>query len=195
LDERVALVTGAGRGAGRALALALGRAGMRVAVVDVNPDSAQRTADAIVQAGGAAAAHTADVANKMAVQTVLYAVLEAWRRIDVLVNAAHVAPRNPALKLDEWEWDRVLAVNLKGAFLVAQTVARAMQQTGGGVILNVVRPAGVAPHAAVRAARDGLVGVSAVLAAEWAAFGVRVETLESSADADQAVARLVALMV
>jgi NAD(P)-dependent dehydrogenase (short-subunit alcohol dehydrogenase family) len=182
LKGKVALVTGAGRGSGQAVALALAQAGARVAVVDVNPDAAQRTVDAITQAGGTAAVHIADVTNKMGVQTMLYAVLEAWQQIDILVNAAHVAPNSSALKLDEWEWDRTLDVNLRGPFLVAQTVARAMQATGGGVILNVLRPAGASPHAAVRAAREGLLGLTAGLAAEWAAINVRVETLPASPD-------------
>jgi NAD(P)-dependent dehydrogenase (short-subunit alcohol dehydrogenase family) len=197
LKGKIALVTGAGRGAGQAVALALGRAGaragtpLRVIVVDVNPDSAQRTADAIARAGGEAEAHVVDVANKMGVQTTIYAVLEAHGRVDILVNAAHVAPDNPALKLDEWEWDRTLDVNLKGVFLVSQTIARAMKETGGGLILNVVRPVGAASHAGVRAAREGLIGLTAALAPEWSAFGVRVETLEASGDLDEIAAEAV----
>ncbi len=191
LKGKVALVTGAGRGAGQALALALGQAGARVAVVDVNPDAAQRTVDAIMQAGGTAAVRLADVTSKMDVQTMLYAVLEEWKQIDILVNAARVAPHSPALKLDEWEWDRTVDVNLRGPFLVAQTVARAMQATGGGVILNVLRPAGDSPHAAVRAAREGLLGLTAALAVEWGAFNVRVETLPVSGDLARAASEAV----
>jgi len=186
LISEIALVTGAGRGIGQASALALGQAGARVAVVDVNPDSAQRTANSIVGAGGVAVAHTADVSNKLAVQTLLYAVLEQWERIDLLVNAAHVMPDSSALKLDEWEWNRVLDVNLKGPFLVSQTAARAMKETGGGLILNVLRPIEASPHAAVRAAREGLLGLTAALAAEWGAFGVRVE----AAEPDQLLSRV-----
>jgi len=180
LKNKNAVVTGAGRGMGQALALALGRAGARVAVVDVNPDAAQRTADAITQAGGVAAVQTADVSNKMAVQTMLYAILEQWERIDILVNAAHVTPGSLALKLDEWEWNRVVDVNLKGVFLVSQTAARAMKESGGGIIFNVLRPVEASPHAAVRAAREGLVGLTAALAAEWAEFGVRVEIVAAT---------------
>jgi len=162
-----------------------------VAVVDVNPDAAQRTADAITQAGGAAAVHIADVTNKMGVQTMLYAVIEQWQQIDILVNAAHVAPKGNALKMDEWEWDRTLDVNLRGPFLVAQTAARAMKETGGGVILNVVRPAEDSSHAAVRAARAGLPGLTSALAAEWSAFNLRVETVFVSGDPAQAAAEAV----
>ncbi len=180
MNDKIALVTGAGRGVGQAIALALGRAGAQVMAVDVNPDAAQRTADAIMQAGGAAAAQTVDVTNKLAVQTLIYTVLETHGRVDILVNAAHVAPGSPAIKLDEWEWNRTLDVNLKGAFLVSQTVARAMNETGGGIILNVLRPVDAAATIAVRAAREGLIGLSAALAAEWAASGIHVEILEAA---------------
>lgn len=183
----VALVTGAGRGVGHALALALGAAGACVAVVDVNPDSAEATAGAITRAGGTARAAVADVSNKLAVQTMLYDLLEACERIDLLVNAAHVSPASTALRLDEWEWNRTLDVNLKGAFLVSQTVARAMQATGGGLIINVLRPEAASPHAGVRAARAGLLGLTAALAEEWGAFGARVETV----DAERAVEAVV----
>lgn len=188
MRSQVSLVTGAGRGTGQAIALALGKSGARVTVMDINPDSAQRAVDAILQAGGQARVAVADVANKLAVQTMLYDVLEAWERIDLLVNAAHVTPQGSALKLDEWEWNRTVDVNLKGAFLVSQTVARAMQATGGGLILNVVRPEAVSPHAGVRAARAGLVGLTAALAEEWASHGIAVETLELVEGIDPAAA-------
>lgn len=177
LSNKIAIVTGAGRGPGRAAALALGQAGATVMVVDINPDHAQQTVDAITQAGGAALLHVIDVSNKLAVQTMLYTVLEQSDRIDVLVNSARVTPSNSALKMDEWEWNRSLDVNLKGAFLVSQTVARAMKETGGGTIFNVIRPTDEASHVAVRAARDGLLGLSAALATEWGGFGIRVKTL------------------
>lgn len=185
----VALVTGAGRGVGHALALALGAAGACVAVVDVNPDSAEATAGAITRAGGTARAAVADVSNKLAVQTMLYDLLEACERIDLLVNAAHVSPASTALRLDEWEWNRTLDVNLKGAFLVSQTVARAMQATGGGLIINVLRPEAASPHAGVRAARAGLLGLTAALAEEWGAFGVRVAVVEAAGAVEAVVER------
>src|SRR3989304_2359484 len=106
LQNKVALITGAGRGTGQAIALALGRAGARIVVVDVNPDSVQRIADAITQAGGLSSVQVADVANKMAVQTMLYAVIEQGGRIDISVSAAQVTPSNTALKMDEWEGNR-----------------------------------------------------------------------------------------
>lgn len=190
LPSQTILITGAGRGRGRASALALARAGARLIAVDINPDSVQRTADEITAAGGRAAAHTVDVSNKLAVQTLHYSLLEAREHIGVVINAAHVTPASNALKLDEWEWNRTLDVNLKGAFLVSQTMARAMVETGGGLIFNLVRPASASAHAAVRAAREGLLGLTAALAEEWGALGVRVTAIESP-DALSAAAEVV----
>jgi len=192
LQSKIALVTGAGRGAGQAIALALGQQGAYVACLDINPDATEQTTARIVQAGGRAASYMADVSNKMALQTALYAVLEEHGRIDVLVSAVRVTPHSPALKMDEWEWDRVLDTNLKGAFLVAQTTARAMKETGGGVILNVIRPVSEASHVAARVAREGLIGLTAALADEWREFGVRVELLEATAEAEETGQRAIA---
>ena len=188
MTDKLAVVTGAGRGTGKAIALELARRGWRVVVVDINPDAAERVVEEIARAGGAAEAQVVDVSNKLAAQTMLYALLERGERIGLLVNAAWVTPGSSALKLDEWEWNRTLEVNLKGAFLMAQTAARAMRETGGGLILNVVRPVEASSHAAVRAARDGLPGLTAVLAAEWAPLGVRVEAVLSGVEPEVATA-------
>ncbi len=189
LADRSALVLGAGREPGRAIAAALAGAGLRLIVVDLNPDAVARAADEIVARGGRAAAHTVDPSNKLALQTLLYTVVEEQPRLDLLVNAVHVEPRSDALRLDESEWNRTLDVNLKGPFLAAQTTARAMSVTGGGLIVNVVQSPG-ARHAAVRAARDGLLGLSAALAEEWAPLGIRVAVVEAGGTAAADVLRL-----
>ncbi|MBL8094284.1 MAG: SDR family NAD(P)-dependent oxidoreductase [Anaerolineales bacterium] len=175
----LAIVVGAARGSGRHAALTLGRRGLHIVVWDVNPDAADRIAAEIVAAGGSAEVVTADITNKMAAQTTLYRLLEAHPQIDVLVNAAEIEPRTPALRMDEGEWDRTLDVGVKGAFLVAQTVARAMQATGGGLIVNVLRPSAVA-HAGVSAARAGLAALTGALAAEWAEHNVGVIGLSAA---------------
>lgn len=190
ITDKIAVVTGAGRGAGQATALALAQAGARVAVIDVNPDATQQTTEAIRQSGGEASPHPADVSNKMSIQSALYAVLDTWGELDVLVNAAHITPSRPALTLDEWEWDRVMNVNLKGVFLTSQTAARAMKETGGGYIFNLVRPTSASPHAAVRATHTGLLGLTAALAAEWGEFKVKVETIESETATEKIMNRL-----
>ena len=190
VERVVVLVTGAGRGAGEAAALALGAAGSEVVAIDVNPDGAERTAEAIRSAGGRAQAVTADVSNKMSAQTLLYSLLEGGAQLAALINAAHVAPASPALKMDEWEWNRTLDVNLKGAFLMSQTVARAMKETGGGLIVNVQRPLPVVPHAAVWAAHAGLAGLTDALAAEWGEWRVRVRLAPAAEAGPLAVAWL-----
>ncbi len=187
MDKSIALVIGAARDEGRAAADALARAGLHVVAVDLNPDGLERLVDAIHAAGGSAEGHAVDVSNKMAAQTMIYTVLEAHPQIDVLVCAAEIVPGTPALRMDEAEWERVFAVNLKGAFLAAQTVARAMQATGGGTILIVVRD-GLSGHAAVDSARAGLAALCDALDREWRAAGVRVQAIRHGLDAGAGLA-------
>jgi len=181
LSDQVALVTGAGRGIGRAIALRLALAGARIAVNDLNPDTAERTAREIVAAGGEAAAFVTDVANKMAVQTMIAECLERWGHLDILVNNAGVEPKASVLTMDEWDWDRTLAVNLKGAFLCSQTAGRAMREQGGGVIVNIASIGGhkipLKDRAAYCASKAGLVGFTRECAREFAAYGIRVNAI------------------
>src|SRR5512137_2882775 len=113
--DQVVLVTGAGRGIGKAIAIAFARAGARVAVNDINPESCAQTADEIRVSGGQALACHADVANKLAVQSMLIDIEDRWGRVDILINNAGVEPHQPILQLDEWDWNRTIDVNLKGA--------------------------------------------------------------------------------
>ena len=180
-QDRVVIITGAGRGIGKAIALAFGRTDARVAVNDINPDSARQTADDIAAAGGTASAHVADIANKMAAQTMIYDVIEAWGRVDVLINNAGVEPTGSILTFDEFDWNRTLDVNLKGAFLCLQTVARAMKEQGGGVIVNIASIAGRAHglynRAAYVASKAGMLGLTKEAARELAAHNIRVNAV------------------
>jgi NAD(P)-dependent dehydrogenase (short-subunit alcohol dehydrogenase family) len=123
----------------------------------------------------------ADVANQMAVQTMIQAVLEAWGRLDILVNNAGVEPKATVLAMDEWDWDRTLAVNLKGPFLCSQTAGRAMKELGGGVIINLGsiagRAAGLRDRAAYTASKTGLLGLTRECAREFAAYNIRVNAV------------------
>lgn len=175
LTDKVVLVTAAGRDLGLALAQGLGGAGARVVVNDVNPDAAEAAAAGIAAAGGRALARSADVANKLAIQTLHYEILDTWGRVDVLVNTAVIQPAGDVLTLDEWAWNRALDVNLKGAFLCSQTVGRAMKEQGGGLILNLLgQETGTAVHAASQA---GLLGFTRRCAAEFASYSIRVHAL------------------
>jgi 3-oxoacyl-[acyl-carrier protein] reductase len=179
--DKVALVTGAGRGIGKALALAFAQAGARVAVNDINPESCAKTAAEIDAAGGQAMVCHADVANKLAVQSMLIDIEDRWGRVDILINNAGVEPHRPILQLDEWDWNRTLDVNLKGAFLCAQSVGRMMQQQGGGVIVNVAsiagRAAGLRDRSAYVASKAGLIGFTKECAREFAAYNIRVNAV------------------
>src|SRR3990172_10820906 len=169
-DQSV-LVTGAGRGIGRAIACAFAAAGARVAVNDLTPDNLERTVADIRSAGGVAEPFLADVANKMAVQTMIGA-------IHVLINNAGVEPHASLLTFDEWDSDRTLAVNLKGPFLMMQSVGRLMVEQGGGAIVNVAsiagRAHGLKDRAAYVASKMGLIGLTREAARELAAYNIRV---------------------
>jgi 3-oxoacyl-[acyl-carrier protein] reductase len=179
--DKVVLVTGAGRGIGKAIAIAFAQASARVAVNDVNPESCAKTTDEIIAAGGQALACHADVANKLAVQSMLIDIEDRWGRIDVLINNAGVEPHKPIMQLDEWDWNRTIDVNLKGAFLCAQSVGRMMQQQGGGVIVNIAsiagRAAGLRDRSAYVASKTGLIGFTKECAREFAAYNIRVNAV------------------
>jgi NAD(P)-dependent dehydrogenase (short-subunit alcohol dehydrogenase family) len=138
LEDRFALVTGASKGVGKGIALELARQGAAVAV-NYHSDAAgaEATAAEIAAAGGRAITVRADVGSKQQVDEMFDRVLAAFGRLDILVNNAGIQTWKPLLELSEEEWDRVLATNLKGCFLCTQRAARAMKDSGGGVIINI----------------------------------------------------------
>jgi NAD(P)-dependent dehydrogenase (short-subunit alcohol dehydrogenase family) len=180
-ETKVVLITGAGRGIGRALAVGFARAGASVAANDLAPGGLDKTIEAIRSEGGTAEAYVADVANKMHVQLMVEEVREAFGRIDILINNAGVEPHASLLELDEYDWDRTLAVNLKGPFLTMQSVGREMADEGGGVVVNVAsiagRSHGLKDRAAYVASKTGLIGLTREAARELAAYGVRVNAV------------------
>lgn len=126
LKGKVAIVTGAARGIGRAIAVRFAKEGARVAVVDVRKDEGKRTVQIIEEAGGEATFVPTDVVRAGQVQAMVEAVLERWGTIDILVNDAGICPFEKFLDMPETVWDEVLNVNLKGYFLCSQAVARVM---------------------------------------------------------------------
>jgi NAD(P)-dependent dehydrogenase (short-subunit alcohol dehydrogenase family) len=153
-------------------------------VNDINPDRAERTAVAIRNSGGEALAVAADVANKFQCVHLIETTRAAWGQLDILVNNAAIMPRSTLLKLDEWEWNRCLEVNLKGTFFMSQLCGRVMadeNQGRSGVIINIASNAGVhlplENRAAYCASKAGVVGFSRECAREYAQYGIRVHTL------------------
>lgn len=138
LKEQVVLITGAGKGSGRILAQAFAEHGSFVAANDISPINVEEVVRQIIEKGGRAKAYIEDVAKKVGVQNIINQVEDDFGRIDILVNHAAVEPRVPLLEMDEWDWHRVLDVNLTGAFLMTQSVGRLMRAQGSGVIINLI---------------------------------------------------------
>ena len=180
-QDQVVLVTGAGRGIGRALAEGFAARGARLAVNDITPGGLDETVARIAASGLTAKVFVADVASRMAVHAMIEEIREEYGRIDVLINNAGVEPHASLLELDEWDWDRTLAVNLKGAFLLTQSVGRLMVEQGGGVILNIAsiagRAHGLKDRAAYVASKTGLIGFTREAARELAAYNIRVNAV------------------
>src|ERR671916_2368139 len=137
LDGRVAVVTGGGGGLGEGICPTLARAGAAVAVVDRDGEKAERVASGISSAGGSALAVEVDVSHRSSVAAMAERVAETFGGIDVLVNNAAVYPLRPWTEIEEEEWDRVLAVNLKGYFLCARAAFPHMRDRGHGRIINL----------------------------------------------------------
>ena len=194
LAGRVALITGAGKGAGRLLAQALAKRGALVAANDISPVNVEQVVDQINAQGGTAKAYIEDVAKKLGAQYIIKQVEEDFGRIDILVNHASVEPHVPLLEIDEWDWHRVLDVNLTGTFLMTQSVGRLMRVQGGGMIINLITAAegpGMAASASFAATMSGMEGFSRQATAELSPYGIRVHAVQSG---EEVVNRVMALL-
>ncbi len=184
LAGKVAIVTGAGQGLGRAIARTLAAAGARVAVNDINPDRAERVSGEIRQAGGQAIAVAADISNKFQCVHLVETTRSQWGALDILVNNAGIEPVSTILEMDEWDWNRCIDVNLKGTFFMSQLCGRVMadeNEERGGVLVNISSIAGVEiplmNRAAYCASKAGIVGFARECAREFAQYGIRVNTI------------------
>ena len=181
---RVFLITGAGKGRGRILATALARHGAIIAANDISPINVEEVVEEIVRGGGRAKAYVEDVAKKVGVQNYINQVEDDFGRIDVLINHAAVEPRVSLLNMDEWDWHRVLDVNLTGAFLMTQSAGRVMRNQGSGVIINLLAGTGCdeKEEAAFVASMAGLEEFTHQAAAELHPFGIRVHGVSEGQD-------------
>ncbi len=178
---KVVLITGAGRGIGREIALTFGAQGANVAANDITPVNLDETVAQIKAAGGAAKDFVTDISKKMPVQSMVAEILDQWERVDILVNNAGVEPHAPLLELDAWDWQRTLDVNLSGAFYTTQVVGRVMREQGGGVIVNIAsiagRAHGLKDRSAYVASKMGLIGLTREAARELAPYNIRVNAV------------------
>ncbi len=181
LEGRVAIVTGAGQGIGRAIALMAAREGMRVTVNDIRADTAAETVRLIREQGGEAAVHVGDVSEEADVARLVEETVSRWGRVDLLVNNAGIEPSASILEMDLATWERVMAVNLRSVFLCTRAAGRVMKEQGGGVIVNISSIAGKAIPLAFRSAyaasKAGMVGFTKEAAREFAAYGIRVNAV------------------
>jgi NAD(P)-dependent dehydrogenase (short-subunit alcohol dehydrogenase family) len=180
LDGQVALVTGAGRGIGRSIAKALSSEGAWVGVNDIEEKTAETLAKELNDLGVRALPLPGDVSQTRDVQKMIGAILSTFGRLDILINNAGIETRASVLEMTEAEFDRVLAVDLKGIFLCSKYAAQEMLKTGGGKIVNITSICaqqvwtGYAHYCAAKAGADML---TKVLAAELAPFGIRVNAI------------------
>jgi NAD(P)-dependent dehydrogenase (short-subunit alcohol dehydrogenase family) len=182
LAGKVALITGAGMGIGRATAQLFAREGARVAVADYDADSGQETVTLIHHEGGEAILIEADVSLAKHARAMIKEAIRAYGRIDILHNNAGIdlpqATNVVATEIEDWE--RILAVNLKGVFLCSKYAIPELIKAGGGVIINTASIAGLVPmqqEAAYGASKAGLVLLTKQMARDYAQHGIRVNSV------------------
>jgi NAD(P)-dependent dehydrogenase (short-subunit alcohol dehydrogenase family) len=182
LTGKRALITGASRGIGYAIAARLAASGARVALASRKLEGLQDAAGKIVAAGNAEPLIlAANVSRADEARALIPQVIEAWGGIDVLVNNAGSNPSfGPLVDLEEWAWDKTLATNLKGPFLLSQVAGKWMAENGGGSIINIASVGGLDPSVnlgAYSVSKAGIIMLTKVLAAELGPKGVRVNCI------------------
>jgi NAD(P)-dependent dehydrogenase (short-subunit alcohol dehydrogenase family) len=180
LDGQVALVTGASRGIGYDLCLALAHAGASVALGARNPDDVHALAGRIAAEGGTAAPVRLDVRDRRQSEAAVAETVGRFGKLDILVNNAGLGTNHDALDATEAEWDELMDVNLKGLFFACQAAGRHMVERGYGRIVNMSSQAGhvgIRRHAAYCASKGGVEQLTRVLALEWAPHGVTVNAV------------------
>lgn len=187
LTNKIALITGARRGMGKAHALMLARQGAKVIVTDINLEECQAVVDEIIKNGGEAIAYQLDVSDAADVNRVFTDAAAHFGRLDILVNNAGVYEPKLALDLTEEEWDRTIRINLKGEFLCAQRAAKEMMKNKWGRIINIASIAsggvGIGFPGAVHyaASKGGIVAMTESMAIEWASLGITANVIAPGA--------------
>lgn len=181
LSNHAAIVTGGATEIGRACALALAQSGAAICVNDLNPDGADSVAAEIQEAGGRALAWQGDVSNRFQAAAMIENARDAFGRITILVNAASVFRDGAMNTLDEWDWRRILDVNLTGAFFCTQLIGRVMADEGGGSIVNIASTAGhgrtLPDGISYVASKAGMIGLTQQSARELAPHNIRVNAV------------------
>lgn len=180
LENRIAIVTGAGQGIGKAIALGMAREGAALVIADLNEANAGAVKEEIERVGGKASALYTDISNEESVRGMIDATLNEYGRVDVLVNNAGIFPTSPVEAMQEEEWDQVIGTNLVGTFLCSKAVVpHLLAQCSGRIIsLTSGRAFQGARHGAHYAAsKAGIIGFSKSLALELAPYGITVNVI------------------
>ncbi len=180
LESKVAIVTGAGAGIGRASALRFARAGAQVAAVDLDPETLKSVVEEVRKSGGAAEGYALDVSRSADVSRVVAQVLQRFGRIDILFNNAGIVPHGKIHQTTEQEWDRTMAVNVKSMYLLCHAVVPVFQRQGGGVILNTASATAlkmVPDRAAYTASKGAVVALTRTMALDYVKDNIRVNCL------------------
>src|SRR5438445_1458108 len=143
LEDKVAIITGAASGIGKATAITFGREGAKVMCADVNADGAEAVARQIADTGGEAASVKVDVVVETDVQRMIQDTVARWGRLDVIYNNAGIGVGNPVTQVSTEEWDRIIDINLRGVFFGTKYAIQEMLKTGGGSIVNTASDAGL----------------------------------------------------
>ncbi|MGE5568251.1 MAG: 3-oxoacyl-[acyl-carrier-protein] reductase [Rhodospirillales bacterium] len=178
--DRIAFVTGASRGIGRAIALTLAKAGAKVVVASNEPENNEKVAAEIREAGGQAATVFLDLTSPDSIKEAFGEILKQFGRIDILVNNAGITKDNLALRMKKEDWDLVLSINLTGAFLASQQVIPSMMKARWGRIINiasVVGQSGNPGQANYVASKAGIIGLTKTLAQELGSRNITVNAI------------------
>ena len=185
LTDKVAVVTGASRGFGRAIALAFAREGADVAVNDLSLEQVQKVSDEVIGLGRDSIAIEADVSNQGQVNRMIEQVMTKFKRIDILINNAGIGSLSSLFEVTEEEWDRMMNVNLKGVFNCSRVVLKSMMEQHYGKIVNIGSVAGkmggvlIGPHYA--ASKAAVICLTKSMAKLAASYGVNVNTISPGA--------------
>jgi 3-oxoacyl-[acyl-carrier protein] reductase len=180
LSGQVALVTGASRGIGKAIAVALGKAGAKVACVARNEDKLKGVAAEIAAGGGVASVHVCDVADATAVQATVDAVAEAHGRLDIIVNNAGITKDTLLPMMNDDDWDQVIAANLRSVFLFSRAASRVMMRQRYGRIINMSSVSGIMGNPGqsnYSASKAGIIGFTQTVARELAKRKITVNAI------------------
>ncbi|MBU4560851.1 3-oxoacyl-[acyl-carrier-protein] reductase [bacterium] len=180
LKDRVALVTGGGRGIGRAIVLALAKEGADIVTCDINLENLKEVASEVEKLGRKILIQKVDVSKISEVDDVVKKALDKFTKIDILVNNAGITRDNLILKMSEEEWDQVLDINLKGAFNCLKAVARPMMKARSGRIVNIASVVGMMGNpgqANYAASKAGIIGLTKSAAKELASRGINVNAI------------------